>query len=395
MKYGFTLSALSIVLVFSACREKLDVLNPGTDPEVIEAGLQAEWNLYNNEYQKIEARVNDPQGSTDIRRVSLTIRNPGGALVYSDSLFDDGRVLNPDDGDVLAGDGIFSNQFLPADVAADSGDYQFEIQAIDGDGHVSPLLTGNFHIGKYALPQVLQFSAPAILISGSEPQPVTVKVSSPAGLSGVAAVKLFLFLSGSETALLELDLYNDGNLSEHGDMQAGDSVFSVLIDSSFAAGRKGNYRLRSAGYNMAGEAGPSAEAEIELQNTAPFIITVNVPETINRPTNPGVYNRDALTALVRDEQSLTDIDQVYFYSRKPDGTYANNGQPFLLKDNGLVFDINNLTEAVGDEVAGDGEFTYSLLINNEAQTGWYRFEFFSRDKVGQISELVADSIEVK
>lgn len=386
---------LTVLFTFSACREKVAVLNPGHEPEVLEVRLPSEWNLYNSSGQKIEAQVADPQGNENISQVTLTIRNSSGAAVYSFLLYDDGRVLHAEDGDVLAGDGFYSNMLLPSAVTTDSGDFQFEISVLDHDGHLSPDYSGNFHIGKYAVPQIEEFNTPAILISGSVAQPVTVTVSSAAGIDQVTAVKLWLLTLNAETPLLEINLFNDGNLALHGDAQAGDSVFSVLIDSSFAAGRKGNYRLRTAAFNTSGDPGPSATAEIELENTAPQILALSVPETINRPAEPGVFNRDVLTARVRDEQSLADIDQVYFYSRKPDGTYANNGQPFLLKDNGLAFDINNLSEAVGDETAGDGEFTYSLLINSEAQTGWYRFEFYSRDKVGQVSVLVADSIEVK
>ena len=106
------------------------------------------------------------------------------------------------------------------------------------------------------------------------------------------------------------------------------------------------------------------------------------------------YNRELITASVTDPQGLTDVDSVYFYSQKPDGTLANSGDPILLVDNGKPFSAENPAEETGDEVAGDGIFSFSLLLDNTIDKGMFIFSFYMRDKVGNLSVVKKDSVEV-
>ena len=66
-------------------------------------------------------------------------------------------------------------------------------------------------------------------------------------------------------------------------------------------------------------------------------------------------------------------------------------------DNGLPFDDQgNVFIYTGDEFAGDGIYSLSILIFGDPETllGKYIFSFYIRDKVGNLSNVVRDSIIV-
>jgi hypothetical protein len=133
---------------------------------------------------------------------------------------------------------------------------------------------------------------------------------------------------------------------------------------------------------------------IFIGNTPPQIQNVVVPDTMNRPVTVGAYNRKLISAQVYDAQGLGDIDSVYFYSRKPDSTFANNGQPILLVDNGYPFNPNNPGVETGDQKAGDGIYSFSLLVTSDTLTGFYTFTFYVRDKAGNLSAALIRTLEI-
>ncbi len=123
------------------------------------------------------------------------------------------------------------------------------------------------------------------------------------------------------------------------------------------------------------------------------ILWVQVPDSIQIPPQ-GTFHKALVKAAVQDPDGLSDVDSVYFYSRKPDGTLANNGLPLVMVDNGKPFNISNPWVDAGDEKAGDGIYSLTILIDNNAQTGRFYFTFYMRDKAGHLSPSVTDSIEV-
>ncbi len=131
----------------------------------------------------------------------------------------------------------------------------------------------------------------------------------------------------------------------------------------------------------------------EKENRPGKILWVEVPDSIQIPPQ-GMFRKALVKAAVQDSDGLGDVDSVYFYSRKPDGTLANNGRPLPMVDNGKPFNINNPWQEAGDEKAGDGIYSLTILIDNSAQIGTFYFTFYMRDKAGHLSPGVTDSIEV-
>ncbi len=141
------------------------------------------------------------------------------------------------------------------------------------------------------------------------------------------------------------------------------------------------------------QCGDSGTGPEKKENVPGKILWVKVPDSLKIP-EPGFWTTALVEAAVQDSDGLADVDSVYFYSRKPDGTLANNGKPLPMVDNGKPFNINNPWVDAGDEKAGDGIYSLTILIDNSALTGKFYFTFYMRDKAGNLSDSVIDSVEV-
>ena len=129
-------------------------------------------------------------------------------------------------------------------------------------------------------------------------------------------------------------------------------------------------------------------------NKGPGEITkVEVADSLQIPET-GNLSKALVQAWVTDPDGLNDVDSVYFYSQKPDGSYANGGNPLSMQDNGKPFSISDPWNGVGDAKAGDGIYALTILMDTNALPGRYIFTFYSRDKKGNLSLSVQDSIEV-
>jgi len=129
------------------------------------------------------------------------------------------------------------------------------------------------------------------------------------------------------------------------------------------------------------------------KDNPPQITKVSVPDSIQIPA-AGTFNKSLVKAWVSDPEGLGDIRYVYFYSKKPDGSLAHKGEPFLMTDNGKPFNIQYPWEEAGDEKAGDGIYSLTIIIDNSNQTGRYYFTFYAQDMEDSLSAAITDSIEV-
>jgi len=129
-------------------------------------------------------------------------------------------------------------------------------------------------------------------------------------------------------------------------------------------------------------------------NKGPGEITqVEVADSLQIPS-AGNLSKALVQAWVSDPDGLDDVDSVYFFSQKPDGSYANGGNPLSMQDNGKAFNISDPWSGVGDATANDGIYSLTILMDTNALPGRYIFTFYSRDKKGNLSLAVIDSIEV-
>ena len=122
-------------------------------------------------------------------------------------------------------------------------------------------------------------------------------------------------------------------------------------------------------------------------DSPPEIVSLIVPDSI-RADNSLIL----LQAEVFDTGGLSDIDRVFFFSVKPDGSLANNGNPFFLFDDGGTVSHGGVFS--GDPVAGDGIYSVTIRIPAETEKGTFVFRFQAVDKAGLESAVLERTVVV-
>ena len=119
---------------------------------------------------------------------------------------------------------------------------------------------------------------------------------------------------------------------------------------------------------------------------APVISNLVLVDKVNRDT-PFTF-----TVTVDDQNGPGDIAQVTFKLTRPDGTVVipNPNTPninyFLMVDNGDAI--------LGDAKAGDGIYSFKNTFGPTAQTGNWQFEFQAKDKSGEVSNVIKQTLVV-
>ena len=399
MKKITLISVLILMQVWiSSCHEDKNPVNTGNTPVISQVRLMDRWSTQSSRLNRVEVWVSDPQGFDDISGVYLTVyEQAGGNQIFADSLYDDGAFYYPKAGDVLAGDGVYSNRFYTSEISdnREEADYIFRIVAFDKQDHESQIWEKTILFTPNSPPAILHISVPDSLSFQSEQTIFMITVSDSDGLADIARAYFESKDLAKGFIKYEKALYNDGDFENHGDLLAGDSVFSTRIFSDFLIGKKGIYNLIFHVEDMNQEENVDmADHLIFIENFASQFMALTVPETMDIPPGVGEYNRGFMTAEVTDPESLSDIDSVYFFSRKPDSTFANNGQPFILVDNGYPYNPENPLIETGDEIASDGIYSLSLLVYNGSIPGDYTFFFYIRDKAGNLTGPVKKIIRL-
>jgi hypothetical protein len=176
--------------------------------------------------------VSDSNGFEYVSRVSYRAINAVDTAEHL--LYDDGNKLH---GDVLAGDGIFSSIVWVKPVTVIEN-VQFQFFAIDRNGRAAipvPRTLENHppHITKLDVPTSI--TRPG----GGTPTVVTfyVTVADSDGLSDIATV---YFRNLTSVNPITFPMYDDGNFQDHGDLIAGDGIYSlkVQVDATTTTGPK-------------------------------------------------------------------------------------------------------------------------------------------------------------
>ena len=131
-----------------------------------------------------------------------------------------------------------------------------------------------------------------------------------------------------------------------------------------------------------------------LGNIRPKLGSVFVPDTVNRPTSnpdPNVVNtvEFSVTASVTDPNGQDDIKRVFFRSYHVGlDSMMNGGNPILLLDDGG-------TNGSGDLQKGDGSYTTTVSLTENAKTGTYHWTFEAQDQSNAYSDTVKKILVVQ
>jgi hypothetical protein len=132
-----------------------------------------------------------------------------------------------------------------------------------------------------------------------------------------------------------------------------------------------------------------------LGNIRPKLGNIFVPDTVMRPianSDPNVTNtvKFSVTASVSDPNGLDDIKRVFFRSYHVGlDSMMYDGNPIFLYDDGTGVDGS------GDLQKGDGSFTRTISMTENATTGTYHWSFEAQDLSNAYSEMVKKILVVK
>jgi len=178
--------------------------------------------------------VHDPQGLTDIDSVYAWFYPPlKPSPIFKATLRDDGR-----EGDVTAGDGVFSFKRDLSSVLGSSGVNLVRFQAVDKKGEKSePVVCEMFVSIPNSPPSLSNLTAPDTLSRNiSQSSLLSVQVNDPQGAGDIDIVFFNSFLpDGSASQGNPHRMYDNG---ESGDVTPDDGIYSlgINIDSSVSLG---------------------------------------------------------------------------------------------------------------------------------------------------------------
>jgi hypothetical protein len=221
----------------------------------------------------IRAQATDPDGLADIDTVTLRIFLPDGQEDQGSPrlMLDDGNPANS--GDLVEGDGTFSNILPVANVGAEPIDLRLVFRAKDVSGFLSPAIE---HLLKVVRAGILD-DAPVIskLYAPNEVQVdpardrlifMAVDVQDPQGQADIETVWFRSFLpSGQEAQNSPTLLFDDGMMDVSGDELAGDGTFSVIIRLPPGT-PPGNFRFVFEAFDQSGLSSSQIEHIVNISN---------------------------------------------------------------------------------------------------------------------------------
>ncbi|HQG45088.1 MAG TPA: hypothetical protein PLG50_05480, partial [bacterium] len=249
------------------------------------------------------------------------------------SLYDDGGALHPEDGDVVAFDGVFT-QVLRWQPAVSGGQpYQLRFQALREGRSAGDPLEEIRRSGDLAAPVILQLNFPDSLASGfAGTRLLQALVADSSGADDVARVEVRATAAGK--AAFDTMLYDDGT---HGDDTAADGLFNLAVDKTFNARKTGAYLFTCVAVDRSGLRSGAMSTSMVMVNGVPHLSGLSAPDNVTRPAS-GISTH-LVSVQVDEPEGLQDINRVLLRAYNPDGSGFNNN-PFLMYDNGLALDIN-------------------------------------------------------
>ena len=360
------------LLLLLACSEEKGPVEPETPFAIQAVGVPALINGFSTQPLLFTATVTHPDGSSGIDSVLLYLRNSQQEVVAHWQLLDDGGQIDPNSGDVIAFDQVYSRRIVPARELKDrlsEGIYRVVVTAYSVEGESVQVDTLNTEFLLNHPPRLLQVSFPDSIPPGMPPTPIRFAVQDSDGVADVQGVLIVGRRAGENTIIFR-DII-PGPADPQGQI-------SSQIDSSYGAGKDGTYRLTFVAFDRIGDQSTPLEKSIQVRNSPPDIWNAQTPDSLQVPTTG--TKKIVITVQVSDGQGLADVDSVFFNSYLPNGQ-PSQGNPFLMYDNGLPYEVND-PQAAGDEQAGDGIYTLTIFLAAGTPPGDYRFAFWAVDRVG-------------
>jgi len=377
-----------IALLFPlwGCKDEITVPLEPVVPQITSVQLPSEVYLVPAQTVGLHVRVDDPQGPADVAQVTLTFTPAGGSALPSVEMKDDGQA-----GDILGGDGQYYLPFNATLTNSQTGLFVVQAVARDKSDNQSEVAQDTVVVlagSESRLPVVSSATAPAFLwIDSTYQELFLASAEDPEGAASIRHVLMEFYPSTLRTPSFVDSLRDDGL---HEDGAANDGLFGGRISPASIGNKSGFYSLVFHGVDQSGGRGPALVKSLELTrkcrlyNRPPQVSDLQAPSNISRSASPNSY----LLSIVASDPDIATCDdsfrRVFFKSFRPDGTPANDGNPFTMRDDGLL----------GDATAGDSRYSVTIQITPQNATGTYRFEFQAEDQNRVLSEKLIHYIVV-
>jgi hypothetical protein len=326
--------------------------------------------------------VSDENGLDDVASVTYEIFNSQGNVFTEGDFFDDGDYDSH--GDIIANNGAYSQRL---NIDFPTGSYQIIAHASDKSSLESEPLENTFYAKEGIINNAPTLTANQIpdSVYVDKIVPFIIQVSAEDEDTEDFIQKVTYQILGPTISDLaqEGQLFDDGST---GDQTAGDGIYTIETTTEFASWKFGTYHIFITAFDSKQKASESfftviPWAKIELGLT-PELLNLSAPDTIVRPSTG---DKSILLSIeASDPDHNNDVKEVFFYSKKPNGEYANSGNPFKLYDDGLSGDIS----------AKDNIFSLIIWITSANDFGNYVFEFQARDYSDLISNKIIHTITV-
>jgi hypothetical protein len=198
-------------------------------------------------------------------------------------------------------------------------------------------------------------------------------------------------LDGKVIITSRSELFDDGNIQKNGDTKAKDNIFSgkIGVSKKYSSGKYYvefflEDKIRKSPENITKVASHIFNYNNNQIQYSPVISNLSIPNTVNREQS------FVFTIKVEDQNGLSDVSQVYFKLYRPDGTLVDpqNGLGYF-----LMVDDGNLN-VYGDQIAGDGIYSFKNSFSVTAQLGKWKFEFQAIDRSNRTSNIIIHELIV-
>ncbi len=365
-----------LAMLLIACEET--IVPPETaDPfayEILRSPSQL--NIKNPTLYELRVRTSHPAGPAGVESVIMEFFGADQVtLLQSIELLDDGEGNGSGSRDVVARDGVFSNIVLSDSNVFEEGDIFWQV-TVDG-GSEGQIQGVPFRIRALfnSAPEILSFTIPDTLFSG-EGTTISAQIQDTDGTDNLAGV--------SFSVLRDEVPLKGFNLLQTAIIDSITAEYQLPLDSSFAAGLKGDYEAVLFASDIPGTSENVSELNLFIENEPPVIKAIGLRNSLQLPS----VGSDTLHVKCRidDEQGLLDVADVTFTVTLIGG---NTSDPIAMFDDG-----NSSISDNGDLRAADGQYSQVVSIAATNQAGPYVFEFSATDKAGNTAATVNDTLVV-
>jgi hypothetical protein len=245
-------------LIFIGCEKTFDTIIDSTrnNHQVISVIHADNPDLKNPADSLFTVRIRFTSGS-QIRQVFFSI-------VSSDN-----TILNPALVEMFdSGNSFYSGQVILKSEYP-NGNYTINYTAIGLDGESKPVATSHFSFnnGQDNVPPVISntvIEPDTAVVTSATVISTSVEAADSNGQSDIQSVYFVVYRPDGSTNEMRNLLFDDGNVMDHGDLVAGDGIYSLLIQVD-GTNQKGTYRFEFQAVDRSGETSNTIDHFVLIQ----------------------------------------------------------------------------------------------------------------------------------